>query len=65
VASVSPDQDDQTDPFDDFAMVATPLGVSQLDLLRMDFVEDGIIYNKPSDAFLNKRFNLSPKRLRG
>lgn len=65
VRSICPDKSDQTDPLNNFAMFSAPLGVYQLDLLRVDFVNDSIIDNQPSDAFLNKRRNLFPERLRG
>lgn len=64
-ASVGPDQSDQTNPSDDFALVVAPLGIDQIDLFGMDLIDDGIIYNKSSSVFLNNGGNLLPERLRG
>ena len=62
---IGPDQGNQADPFDDFALIAAPLEVCQCDLLGMNFVDDGIIQNEPAIVLLNKGFNFCPQRLRG
>lgn len=64
VASIGPDQGDQANSPDNFVLVATPLRIDQVDLFGMNLIEDSIIHNKPSGAFLNNRFNLLPERLR-
>jgi hypothetical protein len=51
------DQGNQADPFDDFVLIAAPLEIGQCNLLGIDFIDDGIVQNKPAGSSLDKGFN--------
>jgi len=45
---VCPNQGNQADPVDDFVLIAAPLEIGQCNLLGIDFIDDGIVQNKPA-----------------
>jgi len=59
---VCPNQGNQADPVDDFVLIAAPLEIGQCNLLGIDFIDDGIVQNKPAGSSLDKGLTFSPQR---
>jgi hypothetical protein len=62
VCASTPQQGDQVDASHDAMMLARPMAVDQVDLLRVGFVERGIVPNKQTRCPVDQRWRFLPQR---